>query len=178
MLFVRSLTPEEEQELSERIKAATRTRIYLRLKTVELSHQGKRVQEIAALLGRHPNSVRSYLHLFNTGGFSNLMPRWGGGASQKLRGLDKDYWEDVLSRPPCHFEQLNSQAHRWTYELIQQYLLLYEGRRVSTGTIWFHLRRVKFPSGRAKLSVTSPDPDYQVKRERIERLEKKRLRGR
>ena len=178
MVFVRALSSQEEQELSQRLKAATKTKVYLRLKTVELSHQGKRVQEIAVLLGRHPNSVRSYIHLFNAGGFTALMPRWGGGASQKLSGLDKDYWEDLLSRPPAHFEQLHSQAHQWTYELIQQYLLLYEGRRVSTGTIWFHLRRVKFTSGRAKLSVTSPDPDYQVKRERIESLEKKRLRGR
>ena len=178
MLFVRSLRVEEEQELSQRLKAATKTKVYVRLKTVELSAQGKRVQEIGALLGRHPNSIRSYLHQFNQGGFEALMPRWGGGASQKLSGLDKAYWEDVLSRPPAHFEQLHSQAHRWTYELIQQYLLLYEGRRVSAGTIWFHLRRVKFTSGRAKLSVTSPDPDYQVKRERVERLEKKRSRGR
>jgi len=178
MLFVRALSSQEEQELSQRLKAATKTKVYLRLKTVELSHQGKRVQEIAVLLGRHPNSVRSYIHLFNAGGFTALMPRWGGGASQKLSGLDKDYWEDLLSRPPAHFEKLTSQAHQWTYELIQQYLLLYEGRRVSAGTIWFHLRRVKFTSGRAKLSVTSPDPDYQVKRERIESLEKKRLRGR
>ena len=177
-MFVRALSSKEEQELSQRLKAATKTRVYLRLKTVALSAQGKRVQEIAVLLGRHPNSVRSYIHLFNQGGFGALMPRWGGGASQKLRGLDKDYWEDVLSRPPAHFEQLHTQAHRWTYELIQQYLLLYEGRRVSAGTIWFHLRRVKFTSGRAKLSVTSPDPDYQVKRERVERLGKKRSRGR
>jgi len=178
MLFVRPLTPEEEAELSRRLRAAPKTKVYIRLKTVEFSHQGKRVKEIAALLGRHPNSIRSYIHLFNQGGFPAVMPRWGGGASQKLRDLDKDYWEDLLSRPPAHFEKLNSPAHRWTYELIQQYLLRYEGRRVSTGTIWFPLRRVKFTSGRAKLSVTSPDPDYQVKRERVETLEKKRLRGR
>lgn len=177
MVFVRSLTPEEEQELSQRLRVATKTRVYIRLKAVELSHQGKSVQEIAGLVGRHPNSIRSYIHLFNTGGFAALMPRWGGGATRKLEGLDKAWWEDVLSRPPCHFEQLDTQAHRWTYELIQQYLLRYEGRCVSPGTIWFHLRRVDYTSGRAKLSVTSPDPDYQVKRERVEMLGKKPSKG-
>ena len=175
MLFVRSLTPEEEQELSQRIQAATRTRIYLRLKTVALSHQGKPVKEIAGLLSRHPNSIRSYLHRFNEGGFSSLMPRWGGGASQKLSELDKAYWEELLSRPPTHFEKLESMAQRWTYPLLQQYLLCYEGRKVHPNTIWLHLRRVKYTSGRAKLSVTSPDPDYQVKRDRVEELEKKPL---
>ncbi len=173
MLFVRPLTPEEEQELSQRIKAATKTRIYIRLKTVELSHQGKKVQEIAGVLSRHPNSIRAYIPRFNEGGFSALMPRWGGGASQKLGDLDKAWWEDLLSRPPSQFEQLGTQAQRWTYPLLHEYLLLYEGRKVHPNTIWLHLRRLKYTSGRAKLSVTSPDPDYQVKRERVETLEKK-----
>ena len=68
MLFVRTLTPEEEKELPQRLKAATKTKVYIRLKTVELSSQGKSVQEISTLLGRHPNSVRSYIHRFNDGG--------------------------------------------------------------------------------------------------------------
>jgi len=177
MLFVRPLTPKEEQELSQRIKAATKAKVYIRLKTVELSSQGKAVQEIAGLLSRHPNSIRAYLHRFNEGGFPAVLPRWGGGASQKLGDLDKAYWEDLLSRPPAHFEKLESQAQNWTYALLQQYLLLYEGRKVHPNTIWLHLRRLKYTSGRSKLSVTSPDPDYQVKRERVEALEKKTLRG-
>jgi transposase len=177
MLFVRPLTAKEEEEVLQRIKAATKTRIYLRLKTVELSFQGKRVQEIAGLLSRHPNSIRSYIHRFNQGGFSELMPRWGGGASQKLGAWDKAWWEDLLSRPPCQFGKLATQSQRWTYPLLQEYLLCYEGRKVHPNTIWLHLRRVKFTSGRAKLSVTSPDPDYQVKRDRVERLEKKPSRG-
>ena len=177
MLFARPLTPEEEQELSQRIKAATKTRIYLRLKTVELSSQGKPVREIAGLLSRHPNSIRSYIHLFNQGGFSGLMPRWGGGASQKLGAWDKAWWEDLLSRPPCQFEKLGTQSQRWTYALLHEYLLCYEGRKVHPNTIWLHLRRLKYTAGRAKLSVTSPDPDYQVKRDRVERLEKKTSRG-
>ena len=158
MLFVRPLTPEEEQELPQRIKVAAKTRIYLRLKTVEVSSQGKKVQEIAGLLSRHPTSIRSYIHLFNQGGFSELMPRWGGGASQKLGAWAKAWWEDLLAR---------------MYALLQEYLLCYQGRKVHPNTIWLHLRRIKFTSGRAKLSVTSPDPDYQVKRDRVEELEKK-----
>ena len=178
MLFVRSLTSEEEGELSRRLKRATKTKVYLRLKTVELSSQGQSVQEISGLLGRHPNSIRSYIHRFNQGGFAGVMPRWGGGASQKLNALDKTYFEDLLSRPPSHFEKLKTPAQNWTYPLLQQYLLEYEGREVSQSTIWGHLRRCKYTSGRSKLSVTSPDPAYQVKRERVEALEKKASRER
>ena len=178
MLFVRALTSQEEGELSRRLKRATKTRVYLRLKTVELSHQGKTVQEIATVLGRHPTSLRSYIPRFPEGGFASLMPRWGGGASQKLSDLDKDYFDDLLARPPSHFEKLETPAQNWTYPLLQQYLLEYEHRQVAQTTIWYHLRRCKYTSGRAKLSVTSPDPLYQVKRERVEALEKKASRGR
>jgi len=59
MLFVRALPFQEEGELSRRLKRATKTKVYLRLKTVELSSQGQSVQEISGLLGRHPNSIRS-----------------------------------------------------------------------------------------------------------------------
>ena len=61
--------------------------------------------------------------------------------------------------------------------MLQRYLEGEHQLKVAQTTIWLHLRRVKFTSGRAKLSVTSPDPDYQVKRQRIETLEKKTLKG-
>lgn len=72
MIFVRMLTPEEEKELSQWLKAASKTRIYIRLKTLELSHQGKSVQEIAPVLSRHPNSVRSYIHKVQQRRFQSL----------------------------------------------------------------------------------------------------------
>jgi len=178
MLFVRPLTPEEEQDLAQRLKVATKTKLFIRLKTIELSAQGHPVQGISVLLGRHPNSIRSYIHRFNQGGFEAIGPRWGGGPRRKLEGLDKDFWEDLLSRPPSHFEKLKTPAQNWTYPLLQQYLLEYEDREVSQSTIWGHLRRCQYTSGRSKLSVTSPDPGYQVKRERVEALEKKASRGR
>ena len=175
MLFVRSLSPEEEKELCQRMKSAKRTRIFVRLKTVELSRQGKTVQEISELLSRHPNSIRSYLHKFNAGGFPALMPIWGGGARQKLKEFGNAYWEDLLNRPPSHFERIGSQAQTWNYELLAAYLLQYEQIPLHPSTIWLHLRRISYTAGRSKLSVTSPDPDYQVKREREETLEKKAL---
>ncbi|MGQ9629495.1 MAG: helix-turn-helix domain-containing protein [bacterium] len=65
---------------------------------MELPNKGKSVQEISELLGCHPNSIRSYIHLFKRGGFKALMPQWRGGASQKLCDLGKEYWA-LLSSP-------------------------------------------------------------------------------
>lgn len=175
MVYVRSISPQEAKEIAKRMQKSNKTTVYIRFKTIELSSQRKSVTEIAKLLSRHPNSIRSYLHRFNQGGIEALMPKWKGGAPQKLKDLDQEYFEDLLGRPPSHFKELKSQSQNWTYELMQQYLSIYEKREVHQNTIWFHLRRIKYTSGRSKLSITSPDPDYKLKRQRVEEVEKKAI---
>ena len=110
---------------------------------------------------------------FRPSGFEGLKRKPRGKPEEKLKAYDKAYWEDVLSQPPSSFEQLATPDQNWTYELIQQYIEQYLQIKVTISTIWNHLRRVGFTSGRAKLSITSPDPDYQVKRQRVEALKKK-----
>ena len=174
MLKIR-LNDKEQKELQERLKRAKSqsTLIYLDLKIIEFSHQGKRVPQISELLGLHPNTVRKIIKKFLTNGFKGLQRKPRGKPEEKLKAYDKDYWEDILSQPPSSFEQLESPDQNWSYELLQQYIENYLQIKVSISTIWNHLRRVGYTSGRAKLSITSPDPDYQVKRQRVDELKKK-----
>lgn len=169
------LNESELKELEERLKRAKSqsTLIFLDLKIIEFSHQGKSVSQISSLLGLHANTVRRVLKQFQTHGFEGLQRKPRGKPEEKLKAYDKAYWEDILSQPPSSFEQLETPDQNWTYELIQQYIEQYLRIKVSISTIWNHLRRVGFTSGRAKLSITSPDPDYQVKRQRVETLKKK-----
>jgi len=169
------LNESELKELAERLKRAKSqsTLIYLDLKIIDLSHQGQSVPQISELLGLHPNTVRSQLKKFQAHRFEGLKRKRRGQPEEKLKAYDKAYWEDVLSQPPSSFEQLQTPDQNWTYELIQHYIESYLQLKVTISTIWNHLRRVGFTSGRAKLSITSPDPDYQVKRQRLEALKKK-----
>ena len=170
-----TLNENELKELEERLKRAKSqsTLVYLDLKIIEFSHQGKSVSQISALLGLHANTVRNLLKKFQAHGFEGLKRKPRGQPEEKLKGYDKAYWEDVLSQPPSSFKKLETPDQNWTYELIQQYIEQYLQIKVTISTIWNHLRRVGFTSGRAKLSITSPDPDYQVKRQRLEALKKK-----
>lgn len=174
MLKIR-LNDKEVKELQERLKRAKSqsTLIYLDLKIVELSHHGKSVPQISELLGLHPNTVRTIIKKFQANGFKGLQRKPRGKPEEKLKSYDKAYWEDILSQPPSSFEKLETPDQSWSYELIQQYIENYLQIKVSISTIWNHLRRVGFTSGRAKLSITSPDPDYQVKRQRVDELKKK-----
>ena len=169
------LNENELKELEERLKRAKSqsTLIYLDLKTIEFSHQGKKVSQISDLLGLHANTVRRVIKKFQAHGFEGLQRKPRGKPEEKLKAYDKAYWEDILSQPPSSFEKLETADQNWTYELIQQYIAQYLQLKVTLSTIWNHLRRVGFTSGRAKLSITSPDPDYQVKRQRVEDLKKK-----
>ena len=169
------LNESELQELEARLKQAKSQSalIYMDLKIIEFSHQGKGVCEIGQLLSLHPHTVRTILKKFKSAGLAGLQRKPRGQPEEKLKAYDKSYWEDILSQPPRSFEKLATPAQNWTYELVQQYLEQYLDIKVTISTIWNHLRKVGFTSGRAKLSITSPDPDYQVKRQRVEALKKK-----
>lgn len=165
----------ELQELERRLKRAKSqsTLVYLDLKIIEFSHQGRSVPQIGKLLGLHPHTVRTIIKKFQANGFEGLKRKPRGKPEEKLKAYGREYWEDILSQPPSSFEKLASPDQNWTYALLQQYIEKYLQIKVSISTIWNHLRRVGFTSGRAKLSITSPDPDYQVKRQRVDDLKKK-----
>jgi transposase len=173
------LKESEQQELRERLKQAKSQSalLYMDLKVIEFSHQGRSVSEIGQLLGLHDNTVRSILKKFKATGFAGLQRKRRGQPEEKLKAYGKAYWEEILAQPPSFFEKLDSPDQNWTYELVQQYIEQYLQLKVAISTIWNHLRKVGFTSGRAKLSITSPDPEYQVKRNRLEELKKKVPRG-
>ena len=170
-----SLTESQRQELQKRLKQAKsqRTLVYLDLKIIEFSDQSKSVSQISQYLGLHPQTVRTIIKKFQANDFKGLQRKPRGKPEEKLKAYDKAYWEDILSQPPSSFEKLDTPDQNWSYELIQNYIATYLQIKVTIGTIWNHLRRVGYTSGRAKLSITSPDPDYQVKRQRVDNLKKK-----
>lgn len=173
------LTESERAELQKRLKQAKSqsTLVYLDLKIIEFCDQGRGAPEIAKLLSLHAHTVRTVIKKFQAGGFKGLQRKPRGQPEEKLKAYGKMYWEDILSQPPSSFEKLDSPDQNWTYELIQRYIELYLESKVSIGTIWNHLRRIGYTSGRAKLSITSPDPDYQVKRQYVDDLKKKGLKA-
>jgi len=119
-----SLKESELDELKKRLKQAKSqsTLVYLDLKIIEFSHQGKSVPQIGTLLGLHPNTVRTIIKKFQANGFQGLKRKPRGKPEEKLKAYSKDYWEDILSQPPSLFEKLKTPDQNWTYDLVQQYV--------------------------------------------------------
>jgi hypothetical protein len=91
--------------------------------------------------------------------------------------MTKAEWEELLHRSPCQFEKLNTGARNWSQKLLVQYCSQYLGVQITQSAISGILKRLDIRWNRGKLRVTSPDPLYTVKRERIETLKKKAKAG-
>jgi transposase len=153
-------------------------RLYTRLKVVQLAGRGYTVQALAEIFDLHEQSVRSYLHASQTGGPAALPDAPRSGRPPKL---PHDYaqgeasraaWQRLLDRRPSTIAAVDTPAHVWTLGLLARYLRVVHGVHVAASTIYTALTRAGFRRGRTKLTVTSPDPDYEVKRQRIEALGK------
>ena len=175
MLYAQ-LTTEDKQQLRDEIKQAQQVKWYRRLTIIDLSSQGYTVPELAEMFALSQASIRTYIHDYNAGGLAGLQPNQSPGRPTILQ-WSKAEWEDLFYQAPCDFEKLKSGAKNWNQALLKQYLANYHQLQVSQGTISKALRAVGIHWRRAKLKVHSPDPMYQVKRERIEHLRQRALTG-
>lgn len=98
------------------------------------------------------------------------MPQSPPGRKGKITHLRKANWDKILEQTPNQYQLLNTDSRQWTLELIVLYLQKYHQISVTTPAVYYALRRTGRRTGRSKLRIGSPDPDYQVKRQTIEKL--------
>jgi len=172
MIYVH-ITPEERAILEAEFKHTEDVEWYRRVKIIALSAQGTPVPTLARLFDRCRATVRTYIQRYNATGLAGLRRQSSPGSPVKIP-LTHAEWTELLHRSPCQFEPLQTAARNWTQGLVRQYLRRYHGVAVTQSAISKHLKALGFRWNRGKLTVTSPDPLYTVKRERIEALKKKR----
>lgn len=175
MLFAHVSTQENETLLEE-LKQASDPKWYRRLKIIHLSSQQFSVPTLAQLFDLCQDTVRNYIQRYNADGLTGLRRQSSTGAPQKIP-LTKAEWEDLLHQSPSHFERLQTGARNWTQELLVNYLHIYYDVSVGQSAISECLKRHKIPWNRGALKVTSPDPLYTVKRDRIDSIKKKAEQG-
>jgi len=165
--------PQAESAISElqvQLKETRDAKWYRRLKIIQLSMSGISVPKLSDQFDLCPKTVRNYIKAYNQGGVDQLSPKKSPGRPPKVGHLSRDDWSEILSRTPNQYQRLETDSRQWTLELLVHYAKEYLGCEVCLDTISKALRRCKYRTGRSKLRVGSPDPDYLVKRERIEDL--------
>ncbi|MDP8970752.1 MAG: IS630 family transposase [Actinomycetota bacterium] len=164
-VFVRALTDQEQQRL---VGITRRSRDPVRLRRamiVQMSAQGRSVQDIAELTAFSERYIREVIHAFNDQGFAALDPKWSGGRPKTIDDATRRAIRRLaLSRPP----DLDLPFTTWSLTKLRDHL-------VDTGVVadlsLEGLRRVLAGFGitfqATKTWKASPDPDFEAKKNRI-----------
>ncbi len=163
-IFIRPLTEDEQRQIQAGLRSSDAF-VLRRCQILRASARGERAPAIAGQLGCDDQTVRNVIHGFNASGLAVLQE--GSSRPHRLRtsfsqeGLQR--LQDLLHRSPRDF---GKERGVWTLELaarvsFEQGLI---GTEVSTESVRRALKRLKTNWKRAKHWITSPDPQYLLKK--------------
>lgn len=164
---VRDLDDEEGRRLLRIIRRGTGSVVtWRRAQMVLLSGQGMPVARIAEVTFTSADRVRDVVHNFNTDGFASLYPKYKGGRPKTFTLAERREIKKIAkSKPAEHGLPFST----WSLAKLADFLVAegvvddisHEGLRVL-------LREEGVSFQRVKTWKTSRDPDYAVKKARVE----------
>ena len=163
-LFIRPLTEDERNQVQAELRSSDAF-VLRRCQILLASDRGARAPVIAQQLGCHKQTVLTVIHGFNAHGLAVLQE--GSSRPHRLRttfseeGLER--LQDLLHRSP---RDTGCERGTWTLELVAQ-VSFEQGitaTPVSDESVRRALKRLKTNWKRAKHWITSPDPQYLLKK--------------
>jgi transposase len=168
-LRVREIDDDEGRHLVRIIRRGSGSVVtWRRAQMVLLSAQGMEVAAIAKVAFTSEDRVRDVIHNFNADGFSSLYPKYRGGRPPKFPLAQRREIKKVAkSRPVEHDLPFST----WSLSKLGEFLVA-EGvvDDISHEGLRMLLREEGVSFQRIKTWKTSKDPDYAVKKARIEHL--------
>ena len=119
-LYVRSLSEKEHTQLEEMIAEPKPETLGTRAHIVMLSGQGYSSTEIASLVGRHPASVRKWIHRFNKRGISSLINAPSPGRKRSYSDEQAQQMVEIALTEP---RALGQPYSRWSLHRLVRYLM-------------------------------------------------------
>jgi len=165
-LFIRPLTEDERSQVQAGLRSSDAF-VLRRCQILLASDRGERAGAIAKQLGCHKQTVLTVIHGFNASGLAVLEE--GSSRPHRLRTAFSEErcqrLRDLLHRSPRDF---GKDRGLWTLELAAQ--VCFEQGIISAPTsdesVRRALKRLKTNWKRAKHWITSPDPQYLLKKTR------------
>jgi transposase len=162
-----TLTPEHHGALDEVYRATRDVRVRTRAQMVLLAvEQRLSVAEIAAIVRESEETVRRWLKRFQAEGIAGLYDRYRGGAP---RTVTPAYREQLLFAVRRRPRSLGLPFSLWTLQRLAEYLAEQTGIRVQDETVRYYLKAQDIVLSRPQHTITSPDPEYAVKKRRSKR---------
>jgi transposase len=163
-LYVRKLTKKEKQAMQAGVRSKDPF-VIRRSQVVLASERGQKAIDIAKTLGCDDQTVRNVIKGFNQDGIAVLKEgsRCPHNTQAAFSTKSMEQLKEILHQSPRNFGKATS---LWTLALAAE--ISYENKliqeRVSGETIRATLKRFGMKWTRAKHWITSPDPDYERKK--------------
>ena len=167
--YVPPLTKQQLAELDELYRTTKTPRLRTRAQMVLLSvEKGLRVGEIAEIVRESEATVLRWLKRYIAEGVEGLKdaPRPGRG-----RTVTDVYRESLIEAVRRRPRSLGLPFSLWTLQRLADYMAEQTGIRVSAETVRRTLKHADIVLSRPQHTITSPDPEYKVKKRRLKKHE-------
>ena len=168
------LTPAQDVALRHLYRRTDNADVRSRCQMILLSAQGHSAVEIAGLTFFDQDTVLFWFDRYEAAGLDGLQDRPRSGRPPKMTGPSRDDLQQAAEQDP---RQAGQPFSLWTCDDLAHHLAQKGHLRVAGETIRRHLRALGFRIVRPVLSISSPDPEYEAKVERLEELKAQARRG-
>lgn len=161
---------EEERVAFEQLYRKTQLpRVRTRAQMILLSaEQGLKAEEIATIVRESAVTVLTWLKRYLAEGMEGLQDAPRAGRSATVTADFRTLLLESVRRRP---RSLGVAFSMWTLQRLADYLAEKTGIRVSDETIRRELAKEGIVFSRPQHTISSPDPEYQVKKRRLQKLE-------
>ncbi len=161
---IEQLSAEQHAELDHANRTAKDGRLRIRALIVLLAaERGMVAAEIAAVVRMHEHTVRRWLVRYQAEGLNGLADAPRPGAVPRATRSYRDQLLAVVRRRP---RALDLPFSLWTGDRLSDYLAERTGVRMSRASVYRLLRAGGVHLNRPQHTITSPDPEYALKKRR------------
>jgi transposase len=162
---ITDLSEEQLNELAELYRTTHDVRLRTRAQMVLLAEeQSFTVAAIATIVRESEGTVRCWLKRYQAEGIDGLRSLVGGGAPPKVT---KEYQELLLKVVRRRPRSLGQPYSMWTLQRLAGYMAEQTGIRVEDETVRVHLKEAEIVLSRPQHTISSPDPEYLLKKRRL-----------
>ena len=161
---VRELTQSEIDELDTLYEKTKKVRMRTRAQMILLSvEQNMTSQQISQIVRKNDQTVRRWIKRYNTEGVNGLYDAPRPGAPEKVTPEYCERLQNIVRQRPRALEQPYS---LWTLARLADFMAEETGIRVSAVTVRRVLKAGGIVLSRPQHTISSPDPEYKVKKRR------------
>ena len=162
---VRPLATAELIQLDELYHRTKDVRVRNRAQMILLGVEEQMVaRQIAKIVRQDEQTVRRWIKRFNAEGISGLSDKPKSGPPKQVTDAYRERLLVVVRRRP---RSLNQPYSLWTLQRLVDFMAEETGLRFSTETVRLILKANDIVISRPQHKVSSPDPEYEVKKRRL-----------